>query len=332
LQYHLRLCPGLEEGKTTLNDYRANLRKLIKYLKGQRGQIIKQIESEMKTASKSMDFEKATVLRNQLFTINSLARQSIFYDSEAYDISKDRGLQGLSELLGLAKLPRRIEGYDISHMQGTDNVASMVVFKNGVPDKSAYRKFNMKLQGNNDFAHIAEVITRRLSAKNIKDWGLPDLFLIDGGKGQLSAALEVRSRIGVSLPMIGLAKREEEIVVSLSDEFIKVDENYLISNHIFYKKNEGYLMILLPTTSDIIKLLQRIRDESHRFAVSYHSILKIKRQKSSALDTVPGIGPITRKKLLKKFGSKQGISNASDDELIEIIGKMRMENIRRNLV
>lgn len=298
LQYQLGLCPGLEENKTSLEDYRANLRKLISYLKGNRTKLITQIEKEMKQAAKTKDFENASKLRNQLFALKGLSRQIIFSDGEFMDLSKDEALFGLAKLLNLDKPPGRIEGYDISHMSGTDTVASMVVFVNGLPAKTEYRKFKMRVPGNDDFAHMREVITRRLSEKRVKQWGKPDLFLIDGGKGQVSSAQTAMKDTGYDITMIGLAKREEEIIIP---------------------KNNGFEVIVLGRGSHIVKLLQRIRDESHRFAVSYHSTLKRQRQTSN-LEEVPGIGPATRKKLLKTFGSVRGLGEAKESEISSVIG------------
>ena len=342
LLHHLGLCPGLEENKTSLKDYRENLKKLMQYLKGERVQLINTIERGMKQAAKNQDFEAAASLRNQLFSLRNLAKQIIFSDKEFLDISKDQGLNGLADLLGLAKVPRRIEGYDISHMSGTDTVASMVVFNNGVPDKAHYRKFKMRVPGNDDFAHMEEVITRRLSEKNRAAWGLPNLILIDGGKGQLSAALKSREGAGVAIPMIGLAKREEQIIVSKDMKYeirnMKNGENTgLGEDHISYfifhipeaavrklggfvEESEDFLTINLPHSSHIVKLLQRIRDESHRFAVSYHSVLKGKRQTASLLDEIPTIGPATRKKLLRTFGSMQGILQARQQDIEKLLG------------
>jgi excinuclease ABC subunit C len=323
LQYHLGLCPGLEENKTSLNDYRANLRKLMQYLRGERAQVLERMERDMERAAKKQDFEKAADIRNQYFALKALSKQIVFSDKEFLDISKDRGLQGLADLLGLPKIPRRIEGYDISHMQGTDNVASMVVFTNGIPDKAEYRKFKMRLPGNNDFGHMEEAITRRCNEKNQKAWGLPDLFLIDGGKGQLAAAAKARDALGVSRPMIGLAKREEEIVVQMERSFVDVSKLELHKHNAIVHESEDFLMILLPHSSDIVKLLQRVRDESHRFAVSYHSVLKGKRQTASMLDEIPGVGPVTRKKLIRTFGSLRAAQEASTQELAVAIGEAR---------
>ena len=302
LNYHIGLSPGLEEGKTSLEDYRMNLRKLVRYLKGQRTQLIKELEKDMKTAAADQNFEQAAIIRNQVLSLKALRKQVVFGDREFMDASKDQALHGLTELLGLKDIPRRIEGYDISHMSGTDTVASMVVFTNGIPDKAEYRKFKMKIPGNDDFAHMNEVVKRRFSERNLKSWGKPDLLLIDGGKGQLGAALDALAEKGVNIPAIGLAKRYETI--------IRFEDG-------------GYTETLLPKSAHIVKLLQRIRDESHRFAVSYHSSLKTKRQTASLLDDIPTIGPATRKKLIRHFGSLRGVSQARSQELEALIGEKK---------
>lgn len=331
LQYHLGLCPGLEEGKTSLKEYRQDLRKLMQYLKGERVQLMNQIEKDMKTAAENQDYEAAVQYRNQLFALKSLSKQVVFGDREFLDISKDQGLNGLTNVLKLKKIPRRIEGYDISHMQGTDNVASMVVFVNGLPDKAAYRKFKLKIPGNDDFAHMNEAILRRLSEKNRKDWGVPDLILIDGGKGQLAAAIAARDSYGLHIPMIGLAKREEEIIVHKEKSLTEVNRPQLARNNALIQDSDEYAVILLPKSSHIVKLLQRIRDESHRFAVSYHSVLKAKRQTASILDDIPTIGPATRKKLLKEFGSVKGIMQARDFELDKVVGEKKAAILKQYL-
>ena len=218
------------------------------------------------------------------------------------DISKDQALNGLVDLLNLKGSPYRIEGYDISHMSGRDTVASMVVFTNGIPDKKEYRKFKMRTPGNDDFGHMRETLSRRLSGRNLESWPKPDLILIDGGKGQLSSALAVLEEKQISIPAIGLAKRRELII---------------------QRTEEGFKEVELPKTSHVIKLLQRIRDESHRFAVSYHSTLKTKRQTASLLEEIPTIGPATRKKLIKTFGSLQGVMQARDWELEKVVGEKK---------
>jgi excinuclease ABC subunit C len=331
LQYHLGLCPGIEDGKTPLADYRANLRKLMQYLKGERAKVLEKMEHDMQRAAKKQEFERASEIRNQYYALKALTKQIVFSDKEFLDISKDRGLQGLADLLGLPDVPRRIEGYDISHMQGTDNVASMVVFTNGIPDKTEYRKFKMRIPGNNDFAHMHEAISRRCSEKNVKAWGLPDLFLIDGGKGQVDAASRARDELGVSRPMIGLAKREEEIVVKIHASQVHVSRAELQRQNVIVNETEDFMLILLPKNSDIVKLLQRVRDESHRFAVSYHSVLKGKRQTASVLDDVPGVGPATCKKLIRAFGSVRGIREASEADIAALIGEARAKVLQSHL-
>jgi excinuclease ABC subunit C len=286
----------------------------------------------MNRAAKNKDFETAAKLRNQLFALQGLVQQIIFSDKEFLDISKDHALNELVNLLSLTKYPKRMEGYDISHMQGSDVVASMVVFTNGVSDKSEYRKFKTKKNHNNDFYNMNETLKRRLSEKNRKAWGLPDLVLIDGGKGQLDAAIEARDEQGCSkLPFIGLAKREEQIVIKKDGSNVQLDVKLLQTLGGFASETDDFILVNLPHNTNLVKLLQRIRDESHRFAVSYHSVLKQKRQVASALDDIPTIGPATRKKLLRTFGSVRGITGASAEELSAAVGARKAELLQKYL-
>jgi len=332
LQYHLGLDPGLEGGKTSLEDYRANLRKLMMVIEGKRTAIIKEIEKDMKRAAKDQDFERAAKLRNQLFALQNLGRQVIFSDKEFLDISKDHALSELVELLSLGNYPQRIEGYDISHMQGTDVVASMVVFTNGVSNKGEYRKFKTKKDHNNDFYNMHETLKRRLSEKNLKAWGKPNLVLIDGGKGQLDAAIRARDEQGQEvIPFIGLAKREEQIVIKKNHSQVALNEQVLHKLGGFAAETDDFILVNLPHSTNLVKLLQRIRDESHRFADSYHSVLKVKRQTASYLDDIPTIGPATRKKLLKTFGSVTGVMQARDWELDSVVGAKKAAILRQYL-
>ena len=319
LQYHLGLCPGVEEQKISSTDYKKTLKKLILYLKGERVRLVKQLESEMNAAAKKQEYEVAAARRNQLNNLKQLGKQIIFGDREFMDISKDKALSGLKELLGLPEIPTRIEGYDISHMQGSHNVASMVVATNGLADKSQYRKFKMRIPGNNDFAHMHEVITRRFSGRH-EDWPEPGLLLIDGGKGQLQAALQALREQGQVIPAIGLAKRLEEIVI-VKDSAIRLNKEAYPEAYI--TENDEFYVVLLPKDSHIVKLLQRVRDESHRFAVSYHTHLKREGQTKSELDDIPGIGPVTRKKLIRSFGSLRGVRSASREQLEATLGKAK---------
>jgi len=430
LHYHLGLDPGLEEGKTTLADYRSNLRRLMAVLAGKRKTIEKSLEKDIAKFAKNLQFEEAIKARDQLGALKNLSQQVVFGDSEFLDISKDVAINELSELLGLyepeseqskrpigisgsareqnsaVRLLRRIEGYDISHMSGTDVVASMVVFSNGVPNKAQYRKFKVA-QRNDDFANIHQTIIRRFKhlsgvrrvdteqgdreqrTESYKEydkrvaelttqssatstsrvsgsagkqgstarsswWGMPDLVLIDGGKGQLDSAIRARNEATVqgstlySIPFVGLAKREEQIVIrkaeagqtfdvaqvkraegrpstllSLKEQSLGsgLELNYRALHKLggYAKESGDFILVNLPHNTNLVKLLQRIRDESHRFAVSYHSTLKTKRVSASILDDIPGIGPATRKKLIKHFGSAKAVLTATEPELTKII-------------
>lgn len=331
LDYHIGLSPGLEQNKTSLEDYRANLRQLARYLKGERKNIMNEMERDMKKAAKAKEFELAAIYRNKFRALESLHKQIVFSDREFMDMSKDAGLADLTELLGLDKIPKRIEGYDISHMSGTDTVASMVVFQSGLPDKAAYRKFKMRVPGNDDFAHMREVMERRLHEPNVKKWDMPNLYLIDGGKGQLSSALSVLEAHEVKLPAIGLAKQFEEIVIKKDWPHVHLNENKVRELNGVILESDDFWLVNLPNNSHVVKLLQRIRDESHRFAVSYHTVLKEKRQVSSLLDDIPTIGPTTRKKLLREFGSYKGVQQARDFELVKVVGEKKAVILRQYL-
>ena len=202
----------------------------------------------------------------------------------------------LKRLLRLDKPPRRIEGFDISNIMGNQSVASLVVWEDGQAKKSDYRKFRIQtVEGANDFASMQEAVMRRYGAA--EDLARPDLILIDGGLGQLSAALEGLKQVGQDrIPIMGLAKARGE----------KEERIFLPG-----RKNP----ILLRPTSPATHLVQRIRDEAHRFAVTYHRNLRGKALLSSQLDQVPGIGEIRRKRLLKQFGSLQAIAAAGDEQL-----------------
>jgi excinuclease ABC subunit C len=223
-----------------------------------------------------------------LNNLRELQRRIMFGDKEFLNISKDRALSDLRDLLGLNKIPARIEGYDISHMGGTNVVASMVVFTNGVSDRANYRKFKTKIEQNDDYANMYETLYRRLSEKNIKSWGKPDLILIDGGKGQLDAALKAMEEYGLAIPMISIAKREEELIIhktrsNVNDQLIEqlirepIESVFVAQSGDYYTVNlhAGQLNAsshsrnlrgssIVARYSDVTKLFQRIRDESHR--------------------------------------------------------------------
>jgi len=242
----------------------------------------------------------------------------------------EQALEQLREELSLPEIPRRIECYDNSNIQGTSPVSSMVVFIDGKPAPNQYRKFRVKtVEGANDFATMQEVLRRRFGrharggaagevnqaaaptgsgtpgeangSAGTEAWGLPDLVIIDGGKGQLGAALQVMRELGVyDIPAVGLAKRFEELFVPDEDE-----------------------PVVLPRNSEALYLVQRIRDEAHRFAITYHRQVRAKSSIQSALDTIAGIGPKRKKALLKKFGSVRQIREADVEEIAATVGFTR---------
>lgn len=346
LETQLRLSPNQAEGSAV---YKANLKKLISYIKGNRQALLREFEAEMKKAAQAQDYETAVDYRNKLRFMSELKRRIMFGDREFLDISKDKALGDLSTILGLGTL-KRIEGYDISHQGGTNVVASMVVFTNGVSDRSNYRKFKMTWQTNDDTGQMYETLYRRLGPKNLKSWGTPELILIDGGKGQLRAGLKAQRDRGTKIPMISIAKRDEEVIVHEASNVdiaewqttnppgvsaTRQGEFTIINLHVGQRNLGSHTMNLrgestLSPYSDVVKLFQRIRDESHRFAVSYHTALKRTSATQSSLEAIPGIGPATRKKLLKHFGSLRGVVNAEERELARVVGAAKAEQIRRH--
>jgi excinuclease ABC subunit C len=210
-------------------------------------------------------------------------------------------LRALQDVLDLEIEPHRIECFDISNIQGSDIVASMVVFEDGLPRKSDYRKFRIKgVSGApDDFASMREVVGRRYKRLLEEGKDLPDLVLIDGGKGQLGAALSALEELGIGdQPVASLAKREELIFVPGREE-----------------------PIALPRHSPVLQLVQRVRDEAHRFAIGFHRKTRSARTLRSELDDIPGVGPAKRRLLLSRFGSVRGVRGASAAELVTVVGK-----------
>jgi excinuclease ABC subunit C len=224
--------------------------------------------------------------------------------------SRARALRELQEALGLPEAPLRIECYDMSHIQGTDYVGSMVVLEDGLPRKSDYRRFKIKdVAGNDDFAAMEEVLTRRLTAY-LAERDLPaaergggkfayppQLLLVDGGKGQLGVAERVVEELGLEdeIPVAALAKRFEEVYVPGEADPVRI-----------------------PRQSEALYLLQRVRDEAHRFAISYHRELRGKRMTKSALDDIAGLGPVRKRRLTKEMGGVNAVKQASLETLKEL--------------
>jgi excinuclease ABC subunit C len=215
-------------------------------------------------------------------------------------------LSALQRDLRLPAPPRRIECFDISNIQGADTVASLVVFTDGKAKKNEYRKFKIRtVEGPNDFASMQEVVERRYARLLQEKSILPDLIIVDGGKGQLSSAIEVLRKLNLdAVPIIGLAKRLEEVFLPNQDEPLQ-----------------------LPRTSSGLRLMQQLRDEAHRFAVTFHRSVRTKRIIQTELDMIQGVGKKRAKELLETFGSLQGVRAASEEQLTNIIGKSVARNI-----
>jgi excinuclease ABC subunit C len=219
-------------------------------------------------------------------------------------------VQSLQRDLRLKSVPRRIECFDISHLQGTETVASMVVFVDGKPKKSEYRKFKIRAAaaGNivDDFASMREVIRRRYTRVLEEQSELPDLIMVDGGKGQLSSACAVLKELNLgSQPIISLAKRLEDVFVPDESE-----------------------PVVIPKSSSALRLLQQVRDEAHRFAITFHRLLRDKRTLQTELDLIEGIGKKRAKELLEAFGSVQGVKFATETQLAEIVGEKAAGKIK----
>ena len=262
LNSDLGLTPGIEIGKTTPKEYKKSLRFLIRYLNGDREKLILDLEKQMKSAAALGDFEEAAKLRDEYFGLKGLKRKIVFSDKEFLDLSSDQALLELKQLLGLKEPPRRIEGYDISHISGTNTVASMVVFQNGVSDRTAYRKFKIRSSKNDDTASMYEVIFRRLKHK---EWAFPDLIILDGAIPQLGAVINLLE--SAHIPVIGRNKS--------GDHTRNADVNVIIP----VRNTDGsyeYRSKFYSNESHLAKLIARIDEESHRFAITYHRQLRSK--------------------------------------------------------
>jgi len=209
-------------------------------------------------------------------------------------------VERLSRAIGLPIPAHRIEAFDISHLQGTDSVASLVVFEDGAPKKSDYRLFNIasqELLAPDDFRSMAEAVERRYRRVVGESGALPDLVLVDGGRGQLQAALTALDRVGVELPVVGLAKKEEEIWIPDRPEPVR-----------------------LSRKDPALQLIQRVRDEAHRFAITRHRSRRGKRMRATGLTEIPGVGPARARLLLRRFGSVKGLRGADPREIEAAVG------------
>jgi excinuclease ABC subunit C len=317
--------------RVTLEDYKARVLEACEFLEGQSQEMLKQIEEQMKKAAGNLEFEKAAEMRNMLDDLRRTTKPARRFTRGSFPTSIDpkADLQALADALLLAGAPTVMECFDISNISSTHIVASMVSFRNGVPDKSNYRRYRIRtVEGQDDFASMAEVVRRRYSrvllesrngAPELAEFSqepvdeaiariqqtaserlvrLPDLIIVDGGKGQLSSACKELQRLGLqNVPIIGLAKEFEEV----------------------YRPGRA-LPLQLPDDSGALQILQRIRDEAHRFANGYHQLLMKKRIAESILDDCPGVSENRKQALLKEFGSVERLRKASVAEIGEVEG------------
>jgi len=297
----VRFCSAPCTGKVTELEYRQRFEEACAFLRGERPVYLKELRENMEAASEKMEFEKAAAIRDMLQLLNMVVKRRVRIASTP-EMRKEDGRNGVEELqrvLGLGSVPGVIEAFDISNISGTYAVASMVCSENGIARRNRYRRFRIRtVEGSDDPAMMAEVIARRFSRLLAEKKALPDLVLVDGGVAQLHAARRELNRLGlVNLPVAGLAKRNEEIFVD--------------------GKN---LPVVLPQTSTALKVLQRLRDEAHRFALTYHQKLRSRLIRESVLDDVSGIGQRKKRILLEKFGSVRRIAKATEDQIASVPG------------
>ena len=294
LEYHLGQCLAPCAKYITPQNYQRIVDDLIAFLEGKRDQLLRDLSRRMQQAARGKRFEDAARLRDQIQALTSVIA--------AKDKSSTAGpLEQLQAALKLPALPRRLEAFDISHVFGEASVGSMVVFLDARPRKAHYRKFRIEtVQGIDDYKMMREVIRRRYRGSLSATLPLPDLIVVDGGKGQLSAACDELAALGLTRPAIGLAKRFEHIFVPSTSQPI----------------------VLLPT-SPVLHVLQHLRDEAHRFAITYHRRLRRGTASASTLDAVRGIGPVRKRALLRTFGSLRAVAQAGPEAVARTAGLPR---------
>ena len=298
----IRHCSAPCLGQVTPEAYRANFDEACAFLEGKRPDVLGEVEAKMKAAAEKGDFESAARWRDTLFALKEMTKAH--FVRRAPHLREDdakRGIAELAEAIGLDKPPRIIECVDISNLFGTDSVASLVVAKDGLPDGRYYRHFRIKsFEGADDPRSMAEVVRRRYGPDStlLETSPRADLYICDGGITQLRAARAVFAEIGVTdIPTIGLAKQQEEVVL-----------------------DDGRPNVFLPRDSQALMVITRLRDEAHRFAITYHRNLRERHIRESALDAVPGIGEAKKLKLLRHFHTIHGIARATAADVASVAG------------
>lgn len=298
----IRHCSAPCLGQVTRADYRARFEEACAFLEGKRPEVLGEVEARMKDAAAKGDFEAAARWRDTLFALKDMTKAHFVRRSpHLREEEARRGLAELADALGLVAPPRIIECVDISNLFGTHNVASLVVARDGLPDGRYYRHFKIRsFAGADDPRAMAEVVRRRYGPDSTLLATSPraDLYICDGGVTQLRAARAVFDELGVTdIPTVGLAKRQEEVVL-----------------------DDGRPNVFLPRDSQALMVITRLRDEAHRFAITYHRSLRERTIRESALDEVPGIGEAKKVKLLRAFRSVYGIARASVEEVASVAG------------
>jgi excinuclease ABC subunit C len=297
----VRFCSAPCVARVTPEAYRARFDEACAFLRGERLGVIEEVKAQMQVAAAARDFEKAATLRDTWIALREMVKQRVraVATPEMHAADALAGLRELQRLLGLPAVPALIEGFDISNLFGTHSVASLVAAADGLPDRRLYRRFRIRtVEGADDPRSMAEVIGRRYARVRDEGKPLPGLVLIDGGVTQLRAARAALASLGLGhVPAVGLAKQQEEIVL-----------------------DDGRPPLLLPRDSDALRVLTRLRDEAHRFALDYHRRLRGRLIRESALDEIPGIGPAKKNALLTRFGSVHRLARASLADLESVPG------------
>jgi len=300
LDHVIKNCSAPCIGKVTRGEYLARVKQGCDFLEGKSGEMLEDLEAQMKKAAEKLDFEKAAQLRNLIDDLKVTSKPiKRFRHQFQRSLNPKADAEELREALELDQPLARIECFDIANISTTHIVASMVSFKNGRADGANYRRYRIKsVEGQDDFASMAEVVRRRYQRVVKEGIRRPDLIVIDGGKGQLGAAKKELDALGMEAQaVIGLAKKREEI-------FRPGEKDPLILDH----------------STGALRLLQRIRDEAHRFANGYHALLLKQRLSESVLDDCPGVSAKRKKDLLAHFGSIDRLRKASPEDIAAIPG------------